>query len=384
MKFNSGISAIILAAGMSRRMGTPKQLLKVGETTLLGRVVENVRRSRADEVVLVLGHAADAIRQHLSTDGIKVVINPNYSEGMGSSLRAGLSALKPDCAGALIVLADQPFVQPCTLDQLIEYHHQHKPQILIPMYKGFRGNPVLLDRSVFPELMQLTGDIGCRAIFGSHLEGIHKLPVEDAGILLDIDNSDDLEKLQAANIDEMRTDAVFQLADVEDRGRPTGADVSVSKPELLIVGRDAVAKALASFGRSLHFSVTVVDPLMQIDKVPEANRVLRVLDFSRLPQSNKRFVVVASRGQFDEEAVEQALLCNAAYVGLLANKKRAQEILRSLKFKGLPKETLEQLRAPAGIDIGAKSPEEIALSIMAEIVASWNEVAARNSASFPN
>ncbi len=349
-------------------MGTPKQLLKLGETTLLGRVLENVRRCFADEIVLVLGHAANEVRQHLPPDGITVILNPNYQEGMGSSLRAGLSALKPDCSGVLIVLADQPFVQPRTLNQLIAYHHQHKPQILIPMYKGFRGNPVLLDRSVFPELMQLTGDIGCRAIFGSHLEGIHKLPVEDAGILLDIDNSHDLEKLRASGLDETLTDTLLQLADLEDRDLLTGHDTAVPQSELVIVGRDAVTKALASFGRILNFTVTVVDPLLKLNEAPGANRVLRTLDFSQLPQSSKRFVVVASRGQFDEEAVEQALLSDSTYVGLLANKKRSQEIVRSLEFKGLPKDKLGELHAPAGIDIGATSPEEIALSIMAEIV----------------
>jgi len=264
-------------------------------------------------------------------------------------------------------LADQPFVQPRTLDQLIEYHHQHKPQILIPMYKGFRGNPVLLDRSVFPELMGLTGDIGCRAIFGSHLEGIHKLPVEDAGILLDIDNSDDLDKLSKTRVQESAS-PLSQLADLETRNIPPGNDSTASKPELVIVGRDAVAKALAAFGRLLHFAVTIVDPLLKMSDVAEADRILRVLDFSVLPKSNQRFVVVASRGQFDEEAVEQALRSNSAYIGLLANKKRAQEILRSLEQKGLPQEKLAKVRVPAGMDIGAQSPEEIALSIMAEIV----------------
>lgn len=368
MQSHTRISAVILAAGMSRRMGAPKQLLKLGETTLLGHVLENVYLSRVDEIVLVLGHAADEIRRQVPTGGVRVILNPDYQQGMGNSLRAGLSALRPDCSGALIVLADQPFVQPRTLDQLIEYHGKYKPQILIPIYKGFRGNPVLLDCSVFPEVMQLTGDIGCRAIFGSHLEGIHKLPVNDAGILLDIDSSADLENLRAANIGETRPDALLQLAELEDRDLPAGDDTAVSKPELLIVGRDAVTKALASLGQFLHFSVTVIDALLQIDEVPDANRVLRVLDFSRLPRCSQRFVVVASRGQFDEEAVEQALLANADYVGLLANKKRAQEILRSLEFNGLPKEKLEQLRAPAGVEIGAKNPEEIALSIMAEIV----------------
>lgn len=370
MQSKSRVSAIILAAGMSSRMGTPKQLLKLGKTILLEQVLENVRCSQVEDIVLVLGHAADEIRQQVAIDGVTVIVNPNYQEGMGSSLRTGLSALKPDCAGALIVLADQPFVQPRTLDQMIEYHHQNKPQILIPTFRGFRGNPVLLDHSVFPELTQLTGDIGCRAIFGSHLEGIHKLPVEDAGILLDIDNSDDLEKLRAVNIGEL-----LQLASLEDGDLPAGNDTAISKPELMIVGRDAVARTLASLGQLLHFTVTLVDPLLRTTEVPAANRVLHVLDFSQLPQCNKRFVVVASRGQFDEEAVEQALLSNAVYVGLLANKKRTQEILRVLEFKGLSKDRLQQLHAPAGISIGAESPEEIALSILAEIVSHQHRTA---------
>ena len=134
------------------------------------------------------------------------------------------------------------------------------------------------------------------------------------------------------------------------------------------MGRDAVAKVLAAFGRLLHFAVTIVGPLLKMSDVAEADRILRVLDFSVLPKSNQRFVVVASRGQFDEEAVEQALRSNPAYIGLLANKKRAQEILRSLDLKGLPQEKLAKVRVPAGMDIGAQSTEEIALSIMAEIV----------------
>jgi xanthine dehydrogenase accessory factor len=161
----------------------------------------------------------------------------------------------------------------------------------------------------------------------------------------------------------------LQLADLESRDLAAEIDPAVSKPELVIVGRDALSKALADFGRLLHFAVTIVDPLLKISDVGHADRILHILDFSVLPKSNDRFVVVASRGQFDEEAVEQALGSNAAYVGLLANKRRAQEILRSLELKGMPQEKLAKVRFPAGIDIGAESPEEIALSIMAEIVA---------------
>lgn len=349
---------------MSRRMGTPKQLLHLGDGTLLEQVLKNVRRSQADEIILVLGYAAETIQQQISLDGVRVVINPTYQDGMGTSLKTGLSALNSACAAALIVLADQPFVQANTLDQLIEYHHRHRPQILIPMYKGFRGNPLLLDRSVFPELMDLTGDIGCRAIFGSHLEGIHKLAVEDPGILLDIDSSVDFEKLNQND----SASALSSLAELESQANSADNQSSISKRELVIVGRDAVARALASFGRILQFTVTIVDPLLPIHDVVEADRVLRILDFSRLPASGNRSVVIASRGQFDEEAVEQALCTGAAYIALLANKKRAQQILRSLELKSIPREKLAKLRAPAGIDIGAENPQEIALSIMAEII----------------
>jgi xanthine dehydrogenase accessory factor len=146
--------------------------------------------------------------------------------------------------------------------------------------------------------------------------------------------------------------------------------------ELVIIGRDEVAKALAKLGRICHFFVTVVDPLLKIADLPEADCILHALDFSRLPENPNRYVVIASRGQFDEEGAEQALRSNAAYIALVASKRRAQEILRSLELKGIPQETRAKLRAPAGIDIGAEGPEEIALSIMAEIVAEHHRHAA--------
>jgi 2-phospho-L-lactate guanylyltransferase (CobY/MobA/RfbA family) len=93
---------------------------------------------------------------------------------MRSSLQTGLSAVDPEADTVLIVLADQPLVQTATLDELIAEYNRHKPQILIPTYRGFRGNPVLLDKSIVPEIAAaaLTGDTGCPAIFGAHIENI--------------------------------------------------------------------------------------------------------------------------------------------------------------------------------------------------------------------
>ncbi len=180
-------------------MGEAKQLLRLGESTVLGQTIENVRRSAVKEIVLVLGSSAETIRRQLPAsllEGLKVVVNPAYEQGMASSLRAGLSALGPQVAAALIVLADQPFVRPETLNQLADQHRRTKAQIVIPSYQGIRGNPVLIDRSIFPEVMALQGDVGCRAIFGNHLEGTVNVEVEDEGILLDIDNHEDYERFQ--------------------------------------------------------------------------------------------------------------------------------------------------------------------------------------------
>jgi len=366
-KSNSRIGAVILAAGMSSRMGEAKQLLRLGENTLLGQVVENVRASSVDEIVLVLGHAAETIKERVAIQSLKVVMNEAYRQGMGTSLRAGLSALPAGVDAALIVLADQPFVRSATLDLLIDQYQRSNAQIVIPIYKGFRGNPVLLDRSVFSEVMALSGDIGCRAIFGNHLEGIVKVPVEDVGILLDLDSKDDFERLQHFGQGTTDERTLIEAADLDGRDISDAGDLPRGR-ELIIVGREAVAIALAKLGKLLHFTVTVVDPLLKISDVPEADRLLNSLDFSHLPPAYARYVVVASRGQFDEEGVEQALHANSAYIALVANKKRAQEIHRSLELKGEPAEKLAKVRAPAGLDIGAETPEEIALSIMAEIV----------------
>lgn len=370
----SRVAAVILAAGASSRMGTPKQLVPIApgaEETLLARVIENVSGSRAGEIVVVLGHAAEEIRRRVALSGVRVVVNENYREGMGTSLGVGLAALSAQAEAALIVLADQPFLRPATLDRLIAEYETQKPQIAIPFYRGFRGNPVLLDRSVFPEVMQLRGDIGCRAIFGSHLENILKVPVDDLGILADIDEAADLEKFRHLAERGETKPGILERVGVEGRELPSApaGETGTQRPELVLVGREAVSLALARMARVAKFTVTLVDPLLSPDEMPEADRVLRTLDFSLLPANRERYIVVASRGKFDEEAVEQALAANAAYIALVSRKARAQEILRSLTYNGISAEKLATVRAPAGLDIGAETPEEIALSILAEIVA---------------
>lgn len=338
------ISAVILAAGMSTRMGAVKQLMPFGGATLLEAVIGLVRRSSAGEIIVVLGAAAEEIRAKVSLDGVKVVMNEQYREGMGTSLRAGIAHVSGDAA--LVVLADQPFVESRTIDRLIQEYREKKPQIAIPVYRGFRGNPVLLDRSVFPEVMGLGGDVGCRAIFGGHSENILRIGVEDVGVLLDIDTPGDFEKPRG-----------MESADL------TGREAD-SRPQVVIVGSEKSGRTLATLAHLMKFGVTIIDPFLKIEDAVGADRVLHELDFSKI--EGDPFVVIASGGRFDEEAVEQAAARGARYIALVANKKRAQEVLRRVEQRGIETRVV---RTKAGVDIGAEGPEEIALSILAEIIA---------------
>jgi hypothetical protein len=149
------------------------------------------------------------------------------------------------------------------------------------MHRGFRGNPVLLDRSVFPEVQALDGDVGCRAIFGDHTENILKLTVDDPGILLDIDSRDDLEKLdEKGKHDPSRNRSESGVVVLESR-----EDIVAGRPELVLVGRDTLVQALARFGRVLNFDITLVDPFLRLIEFPEADRILHSLDFALLPSA---------------------------------------------------------------------------------------------------
>ena len=364
----SSVAAVILAAGTSSRMGQTKQLLMLGNDTLLGKVLETVSRSKVAQIIVVLGHDAEAIRATIP-HGATVRVNPAYQEGMATSLQEGLRAVKPGLRGALIVLGDQPDVRPETLDQIIETYHRSNARIVIPTYRGFRGNPVLVDSSLFPEVMSLRGDIGCRAIFGHHAHGIVKETVVDRGILLDIDDVADFRRLGGiADVGNSGYDvATIQKGTTypEDGIAPAFSQ----KHELIIVGSDELALVLGKMAKMLGFAVTFVDPVRTPEELPHGDRVLNSLDaFPPLCSDFKLSIIVASRGRFDEEAIEQGLRSGCQYIGLVASRKRSDEIMNALLAKGGFNSRLGRVRAPAGMDIGASTPQEIAISILAELI----------------
>jgi xanthine dehydrogenase accessory factor len=158
---------------------------------------------------------------------------------------------------------------------------------------------------------------------------------------------------------------VFTLNDlqVEDRSIQ-----DVQKRRLVIVGNEEVALALAKLGKLLKFHVTVIDPLLTGQNLPEADFILNELDLPKAGVTENTFVVIASRGRFDEEALEQALNTPAKYVALVGKKKRGTELLQRLRSGGVSEPALSRVRCPAGLEIRASSPEEIALSVLAEII----------------
>ncbi len=191
------ITAIVLAAGISRRMGTPKQLLMYKGRPLLRHVVENLLQSRVDEIMVVLGYQGTEVAEVLNGLPVRIIINQDYTCGQSTSVKSGLTALHPadsDRLGVLFVLGDQPLVKPETINLLIDHYRQHGG-IIAPYYQGVRGNPVLFDQKFFSEFQVLTGDAGAREIISRHPEDLWKVEVPDKGVLQDIDTLEDYRKL---------------------------------------------------------------------------------------------------------------------------------------------------------------------------------------------
>ncbi len=153
------ISGLILGAGTSSRLGQPKQLLPYRGTTLLGWVIEQTEQAgELDEVVVVLGRAADEIRERVPFGQTRVVDNPVFGEGCASSYRAGLAALNPACEAVMIILGDQPGVNPEIINQVAESWRASHSHIALASYQGRKGHPMIFAKTFFDRLSNLHGD----------------------------------------------------------------------------------------------------------------------------------------------------------------------------------------------------------------------------------
>ncbi len=158
---------------------------------MLETSLDGLRRSGIEEVVLVLGHKAHDVLREVETSDITVVINPRYEMGMSASIKAGLEALRGAEDAVLVVLADQPFLRPQTVDGLLKAYERSGARAVAPVFRGRRGNPVLLDLSLRGAMESLEGDRGCRELL-AEIPDVLLVDVDDPGVLIDVDTPEDL------------------------------------------------------------------------------------------------------------------------------------------------------------------------------------------------
>lgn len=192
------IWAVVLAAGESRRMGEPKLLLPYGESTIVGGVIQNILASRVDRVVVVLGSRWPKIRKAIQGYNVQIVVNRRFSEGMLSSIQRGLSTLPRTSRAAIIALGDQPAIPAWVVDALIESYQREKKGLVVPVYRGKRGHPLLVDLKYREEIFQLDPAVGLRQLLERHPEDVLECRVSTPTVLKDIDDLADYRRLKEA------------------------------------------------------------------------------------------------------------------------------------------------------------------------------------------
>jgi molybdenum cofactor cytidylyltransferase len=189
-------TGLVLAAGSSRRMGSPKQLLQVRGKPLLELVVGHACDSSLDDVLVVLGAAADEIRGRVDFGRARVLVNPDHAAGMASSLKAGLASLADDVDRAVVILGDQPDVDAALLNRLLELEETSGLPAAALSFNGLLHPPVVLKRELWGDLMTLEGDVGCRAVIRARPELVARLSVEtDLAHPVDVDTPADYDRL---------------------------------------------------------------------------------------------------------------------------------------------------------------------------------------------
>jgi len=191
------IAALILAAGPSRRLGEPKQLLRWGGPTLLGVVVAETLTWPVDSVWVVVGSRFEEVLQAVDFGGAGVVENPEWEEGMASSLRVGLDVAGRDASAeaVFIVMGDQPGIDPAVVATLLERRRSSDAPAIVPKYRYVRGHPVLIGRALWPRMMSLEGDQGGRNLLQAHPDWVDEVQFEQLPPR-DVDTADDVTDLR--------------------------------------------------------------------------------------------------------------------------------------------------------------------------------------------
>ncbi len=201
------IAAIVVAAGLSTRMGAPKQLLPYGKHTVIEQIGSVLLACSLAEIVVVTGHERQAVEAKLADWPVRPVFNSRYqSQEMLSSVQCGLLALAPEVQAALIVLGDQPQLESVVVQMLIEAYQRGAGRLIIPSFQMRRGHPILIDRIYWPEILALDANETLRQVIDAHAGEIHYVLVETNSILSDIDTPEDYQR-ELRRLDEAQDDA---------------------------------------------------------------------------------------------------------------------------------------------------------------------------------
>nr|WP_321526115.1 NTP transferase domain-containing protein [uncultured Cohaesibacter sp.] len=235
------IAAVILAAGLSSRMGAFKPLLSFGDGTVLSQVVRVAQQAGADPVHVVIGHKADQLRPHVERLGAVAVVNPHFEDGMFSSIKVGIASLPGETSGCLLMPVDIPLVRPTTLRRVMAKVRRNGSVLVHPLFDGATGHPPFIGRTLFGELLASDGqEGGAAAILSRHVS--ETIAVFDSGCLRDMD---------------FPQDHVAQLAALENHHLPDGCECdalfdAAGTPQAVRRHGQAVAKLAVMLAASLN------------------------------------------------------------------------------------------------------------------------------------
>lgn len=198
-KADSRVACIILAAGMAMRFGSVKQLVKIKGKSLLQRALDAANNSMADYVLLVVGSNSSDILSKIDLGRAQVILNKNFAKGQATSIKCGVTNLPGDCSGAIVMVADQPFLKSTHLNKIIKAFKKGKEsEVTVLSYLGEPRNPVLIPKKLFPKLLKLMGDVGAKAIIRGYSK-LRLVEITDERIFLDVDTRRAVSELSRLN-----------------------------------------------------------------------------------------------------------------------------------------------------------------------------------------
>ncbi|HET9375480.1 MAG TPA: nucleotidyltransferase family protein [Chthoniobacterales bacterium] len=198
------LSAIVLAAGMSSRMGQNKLLMVFKGKPLIARAVDTLLASEIDEVIVVLGKEADMVREKLHGRKVRLIENPDFREGLSSSVRVGVTAVSRQADGIMVYLADQPLLEPADVNRILgAFAHAKEAgkSIVVPFFDKQRGNPVLLDSSYRDAILGVVGDVGCKGVIKRYPDQVFVVQMESDHVIRDMDTIEEYEAVLGSTLD---------------------------------------------------------------------------------------------------------------------------------------------------------------------------------------